>query len=111
MAYGKDFRRLVLDFVAKGGSKTEAVRRFGIARSRVYVWLKQSPDHKPGKPGPKGSRKYDQEALRAEVKAKPDALLRELAASRGVSINSIFLALKRMKTVRKKNSALRRKPA
>ncbi|MCL2075047.1 MAG: IS630 transposase-related protein [Betaproteobacteria bacterium] len=102
MAYSKDLRRLVLDFVAKGGGKAEAARRFGVTRSRVHVWLKQPPDYKPGKPGPKQSRKYDQEALRAEVEANPNALLRELAVSRGVSINSISCALKRMGIVRKK---------
>ena len=102
MAYSKDFRCLVLDFVANGGSKAEAARRFGISRQSVFDWLKHPPDHKPGKPGPKGSLKYDQEELRAEVQANPDALLRELAASRKVSNNSIFLALKRLGFVRKK---------
>jgi transposase len=109
MAYCKAFRRRVLDFVANGGSKAEAARRFCISRPQVFAWLKQPADHEPGKPGPKTSRKYDQEGLRAEVEANPDALLRELAASRGVSIHSIFLALKRLGFVRKKNSALRRK--
>ena len=94
MTYSRDFRRLVLDFVSKGGSKAEAARRFGISRQRVFIWSKQAPDHCPGKPGPKRSRKYDQEELRAEVIARPDALLRELAASRGVSINSISIALR-----------------
>ena len=80
----------------------EAARRFGISRQSVFDWLKHPPDHKPGKPGPKGSRKYDQEELRAEVQANPDALLRELAASRKVSNNSIFPALRRLGFVRKK---------
>ena len=102
MAYSKDFRCLVLDFVANGGSKAKAARRFGISRQSVFDWLKRPPDHKPGKPGPKGSRKYDQEELRAEVQANPDALLRELAASRKVSNNSIFPALRRPGFVRKK---------
>jgi len=111
MAYSKDLRRRVLNFVAKGGSKAEAARRFDISRSRVFVWLKQPQDHQPGKPGPKQSRKYDQEALRAEVEANPDVLLRELAASRKVSITSIFRALRRMGFKRKKNAALWRKPS
>ena len=100
--YSKDFRCLVLDFVANGGSKAEAARRFGISRQSVFDWLKHPPDHKPGKPGPKWSRKYDQEELQAEVQANPDALLRELAASRKVSNNSIFPALRRPGFVRKK---------
>ena len=110
MAYGKDLRCRVLDFVAQGGSKAEAARRFKISRSRVFAWLKQPVDYRPEKPGPKRSRKFDEEALRIEVEANPDALLRELAASRGVCINSIFLALRRMGFVRKKNSTLQRKP-
>ncbi|MCL2022355.1 MAG: IS630 transposase-related protein [Betaproteobacteria bacterium] len=48
MAYSKDFRCLVLDFVANGGSKAEAARRFGISRQSVFDWLKHPPDHKPG---------------------------------------------------------------
>lgn len=36
MSYGKDLRKRVLDFVAEGGSKAEAARRFRIHPSTVY---------------------------------------------------------------------------
>ncbi|MDR0234060.1 MAG: transposase, partial [Zoogloeaceae bacterium] len=63
MAYSKDLRRRVLEFVANGGSKAESARRFNVSNSAVFSWLKLPPDHQPGTPGPKGSRKYDREAL------------------------------------------------
>lgn len=111
MAYSKDLKRRVLNFLERGGSKAEASRRFEVSLTTIYTWLTHPADHVAGKPGPKISRKFDQEALRAEVEAHPDTLLRELAASRGVCINAIFLALKRMGIVRKKNTSIRRKPA
>ena len=39
MAYSLDLRKRVLDFIATGGSKTEASRRFSVARSTLYKWL------------------------------------------------------------------------
>jgi transposase len=107
MTYSKDLRIRVLSFVRDGHTQAEAADRYGVSRSVVRLWLNQPADHKAGKPGPKASRKYDQELLLLEVKARPDALLRELAASRGVSIHSIFLALRRMGFRRKKNTSIR----
>ena len=106
MAYSKDLKLRVLNFVRGGGSKAEASRRFEVSLTAIYRWLSQPADHVSGKPGPKASRKFDQEALRSEVEARPDALLRELAASRKVSINTIAVALKRMGIVRKKNASI-----
>ena len=111
MSYSPDLKRKVLNFLKRGGSKAEASRRFEVSRSIIYYWLSQPADHKAGKPGPKRSRKFDEEALRAEVKIRPDALLRELAESRQVSIGAIFVALKRLGIKRKKNTSIRRKSA
>ena len=47
MAYSLDLRKRVLDFIATGGSKTEASRRFSVARSTLYKHLTRS-NHKPG---------------------------------------------------------------
>lgn len=109
MAYSKDLKRRVLSFLDRGESKAEASRRFEVSLTTIYTWLAHPSNHIAGKPGPKVSRKFDQEELRSEVQTRPDALLRELAESRGVCINAISVALKRMGIVRKKNTSIRRK--
>ncbi|MDE0317722.1 MAG: IS630 transposase-related protein [Candidatus Poribacteria bacterium] len=39
MRYSQDLRKRVLDFIAAGGSKAEASRRFRISRRCIYNWL------------------------------------------------------------------------
>ncbi len=39
MRYSQDGRKRVLDFIAAGGSKAEASRRFGVSRRCIYNWL------------------------------------------------------------------------
>ena len=107
MTYSTDLRARVLDFVASGGSKTQAAKRFSVHRSTVHEWLKQPEDHKAGKPGPKGSRKFDREDLRRLVQAQPDLLIREMAQILGVSNGAVGHALRCMKLGRKKNTVLR----
>ena len=110
MTYSTDLRTLVLSFIKEGGTKAEAVRRFKVGRATIFIWLKQSEHHKAGIPGPKSSWKFDQEELAQEVRLHPDKLLKELAAPRGVGIDAIARALKRMGITRKKNAALQTKP-
>ena len=104
MAYSKDIRRLVVAYVRKGGSKTEAVRRFGVSRGRVYEWLKLGDSLSTGKkPGPKKNRKIDAPALTRLIEQKPDSLQKEIAQHFGVHESSISHAFKRMGISRKKN--------
>ena len=102
MTYSTDLRTRTLSFIKEGGTKAEAARRFDVARSTIFTWLKQSEQHKAGKPGPKSSWKFDQDALVQEVLLYPDKQLTELASSRGVSTNTIARVLKRMGITRKK---------
>jgi transposase len=104
MSYGKEMRRLVVTFVRSGASKAEAARRFGIARSRVYVWLEGGGT---GKPGPKQGHKLDEERLRKAIAARPDAMLKELARELEVRESTVHYGLKRLGISRKKNVALR----
>ena len=104
MAYSKDMRRLVVSYVRKGGSKTEAVRRFGVSRGRVYEWLKLDESFSTGKKsGPKKNRKIDASTLTRIIKEKPDSLQKEIAQHFGVHESSISHAFKRMGISRKKN--------
>lgn len=102
MSYGKDLRKRVLDFVAEGGSKAEAARRFRIHPSTVYDWL-QTPDIvEPKKTRNYTPRKYTYEQLELFLQENPDSLLKEIALHFGVSVGSIFHSLKKMKITRKK---------
>ncbi len=39
MAYSPDLRKRVLDFIETVGKKSEAARRFTVARATLYRWL------------------------------------------------------------------------
>jgi transposase len=99
MSYSVDLRERVVGYVRGGGSLTQAARLFQISRVTLYRWL-SAPDLHP-KPANERRRKLDKVALAAHVRAFPDALLRERAAHFGVTINSIWVALKKLKITKK----------
>jgi transposase len=104
MSYSIDIRHLVIKYVAGGGSKSEAARRFGVSRGRVYAWVLLGSDlERINKPGPKGSRKVNSALLLKEVKARQDAQLKELAAIFKVHESTISRRLKALNLSRKKN--------
>jgi transposase len=78
MTYSLDLRQRVMDFVASGGGKTEAARRFSVGRQTVYDWLKRE-DLAP-KRYVRTKMKLDPEALRAYVAENDDAYLYEIGA-------------------------------
>ena len=100
MAYGIDYRRRVLSFVQEGGSKLEAARLFKVHPDTIYEWLKRGDDLSP-RPAMTRRRKLDKAALARHVREHDDMLLRERAAHFGVHINAIWVALKKMKAVKK----------
>lgn len=105
MSYSLDMRERAVSYVRNGGEATEASRLYKVARSTLYRWLgATSLEPKPAKTR---RRKIDKEALRAHVRDCPDALLRERAEYFGVHVNAIWMALRKMKIV-KKNDAVRR---
>jgi putative transposase len=108
MAYSKDLRKRVLDYVERGGSKIQAAQLFQINVRTIFMWLQQGRDYQRGKPGPRTSHKFKREELARLVARQPDALLKELAAQLGVkSINTVSHALIQMGISRKKNAAVR----
>ena len=106
MRYSSDLRKRVLDFIKSGGSKAEASRRFSISRPTLYKWL-DSPDPLAyEKPGPRGPRRLDLDALKAHVDAFPDQTLAERGDHFQVSTFCIWHGLKRIDYTRKKNTRI-----
>ena len=104
MAYSEDLRQRVRKYVANGGSKAEASRLFDVSRTAIYRWLNdESPSKKPGRTKPD---KLDEQALLEDVRRYPDKLLRERAEAFSMSINGIWIALKRLGI--KKNAEIQR---
>ena len=94
MAYSEDLRQRVRQYVANGGSKTEASRLFDVSRTAIYRWLSNdSPRKKPGRTKPE---ELDEQALLEDVRRYPDQLLRERAEDFSMSIHGIWVALKRL---------------
>lgn len=106
MAYSTDLRKRVLDFIDNGGSKAAAKRTFGVSRRTIYNWLDAEAPFAAAKPGPKGPRTLDYDALLQHVAEFPDATLAERAKHFGVSTNGIFYAFSKLNITRKK----RRRP-
>ena len=104
MAYSTDLRKSVLDFINNGGSPTAAQRTFGISRRTIYNWLEAEDPFAYKKPGPKGPRHIDYDALQQHVADSPDSTLAERAKHFGVSINGIFYALSKLNITRKKKT-------
>ena len=106
MAYSLDLRKRVLDFIAAGGGKTEAERRFSVSRTIIYRWLNASDALARQKPGPRQPRDLDPDVLRKHVADFPDQTYAERADHFGVSKSCIWYGLKRIGCTRKKNTRI-----
>ena len=94
MTYSEDLRQKVRDYVNSGHTQVEASAVFAICTKSISRWLS---DHRPAqKPGRKGPDKLNETKLLQHVKDYPDKLLRERAEEFGMSINGIWVALKRL---------------
>ena len=106
MRYSTDLRKRVLDFIKAGGSKAEASRQFSITRVTIDRWLKAKDPFAYNKPGPRGPRSINYDALKHHVAAFPDQTLKERADHFGVSGFCIQYSLKRIGYSYKKKSRL-----
>ena len=88
------WRERVVKFIKSGGSKVEAARRFELGRSTVYRSLDAVQG---GGAGPKTRWghwcKLDPHKFRVDVKQHPDATLKELQTTYGVSHHAIWVRL------------------
>lgn len=106
MSYSIDLRERAVKYVREGGSQTSASKLFKVGRRTLYDWL-QRESLEPKKPSGR-KRKLSKEALAADVRERPDALLRERAAHFKVGINTVWVALQQM-NISKKNDTVRGK--
>jgi transposase len=90
MRCGTDLRKRVIEFVRRGGRKTEAARRFQVSRASVYNWTSVPDGLAYRRPGPQGPRRLDWAALRQDVAASPDRTPKERARHFGVSPHCIW---------------------
>jgi transposase len=108
-AYALDLRERVVKFIAGGGSKAEAARRFDLARSSVYRYLTAA---QKGALPPKTSwgtwRKLDPQKLQVHVKKHPDATLKELQKTFGVSHHAVWVRLRQLGFTLKKTHKISR---
>jgi transposase len=108
-AYALDLRERVVKFIQGGGSKTEAARRFDLARSSVYRYLAAA---KTGALAPKKSwghwRKLDPQKLQVHVQKHPDATLKELQTVFGVSHHAVWVRLGQLGFTLKKTHKISR---
>ncbi len=102
MSYSLDLRKRVLDFIEAGGKKSEASRRFSVARSTLYRWLETEDPLTAKKTGPKKMRVIDEEALRKHVADFPDLTQKERAEHFGVSASCIRYGLRKLGITLKK---------
>ena len=102
MSYSIDFRQRVVSHVRSGCSQEEAARIFNVSRKTIYRWLAKGDDVSDAPRKPYRS-KLSKQALAADVRDYPDAYLRERAERFGVTVQTVWYALKRL-NIRKKNS-------
>ncbi len=103
MRCSPDLRKRVMDFVKSGATKTEAAYRFQVSRGSVHNWTAAEDGLSYEKPGPKGPRSLDSEALRRHVEAHGDMTQLEMGRHFGVSRACIWYNLKRLGITRKKS--------
>jgi len=108
-AYALDLRERVVKFIRSGGSKAEAARRFELGRSTVYRYLDAV---QTGTLAPKTSwghwRKLDPQQLQVHVKKHPDATLKELQKTFGVSHQAVWVRLRQLGFTLKKTHKISR---
>jgi transposase len=104
-----DLRERIVKFVSDGGTKAEAARRFKVSRWTVYRYhdAAQNGGLAP-KPCGGSAKRFDDDALRREVKDKPSATLKAHGKALGVSHNAVWKRLRQLAITLKKNNALRR---
>lgn len=104
MAYSKDYRKRVLEFLEEGHTQKEAQKVFKVGSTTIKEWKKLlsetgSVEKRPVK---REARVYKTDKLCAYIEEHPQALLKEIAEYFGGSTSGADSALKREKLTLKK---------
>jgi Transposase len=102
MSYDIDLRERVVGYVHDVGTKSAASRLFKVSLWCVNDWCKRQ-ELAPKAYTRTKHRKLDWNAVRSDVRAYPDKLLKEREKEFGVTSSSLCYAQQQMKLTRKKN--------
>lgn len=110
MVYSLDLRKKALDYIANGGSRSEASKIFGVTVPTLANWLSRQKQQDLA-PRMRGSRpsKIDNEKLKKYIENHPDSYLREIAEVFNSTLQAIFYACKRLKITLKKRPHITKK--
>ena len=108
MAYRKDLRIRVIEFIKEGHTQEDASRIFKVGKTAIKDWLRQLSEtgNLDKKQLNRTPRIFDSEKLNTYIEENPDALLKDIAAQFGGSITGAFYALEREKITLKKRDTL-----
>ena len=110
MAYSRDTRQMVLNYLAKGHTYEEAREELGVGISTMKDWkrlLNETGSLKPRSKQRSASRFHDDE-LKCFVKEHPDATLEDIAEHFGGSVSGAHDALTRVGITFKKRAVFHR---
>jgi transposase len=108
MAYSKDTREMVLNYLAKGHTYEEAREELGVGVTTIKAWkrLLKETGSLEKRSKIRSASKFPAEELKAFSKEHPDATLEEIAAHFGGSISGAHDALARVGISFKKRAIL-----
>jgi transposase len=104
MVYSLDLRKKALNYIAKGGTRSDASTIFGVTTRTLANWLcrEKQNDLAPKMNGSRPS-KINDEKLKKYIEDNPDSYLREIAKEFSSTLQAVFYACKRIKITLKKN--------
>lgn len=114
MAYSVDYRKAAMEFKQSGHTFAELKEVFKITAKTYYEWVKllETTGSLQFRNASERRGKIDIDKLKLAIKEKPDAYLRELAVSLGVSTTAIHNKLKKYKiTYKKRHSHILKNPS
>lgn len=104
-SYSMDLRERVLKHLENTNDKQAASRLFQVGIATVYRWAarKKATGNIEPLRRPYAYKKIEDDKLIAYIEAYPDHFLSEIARHFGLTLQTIFYALKRLKITRKKS--------
>jgi len=108
MAYSKDTREMVLEYLSKGHTEKETQKELGVGTTTMWLWKKKLREtgSLADKERRKTPHKLPDEELRAYIAAHPDAFFTEIAVHFNCSDEAVRQACKRLGITRKKKTNL-----